>query len=32
MQWDVQYRDNEGGYTIQIHNQPLYIVTQDVRA
>ena len=30
MQWDVQY--NEGGYTIQIHNQPLYIVTQNVRA
>lgn len=26
----MQY--NEGGYTIQIHNQPLYIVTQDVRA
>lgn len=30
MQWDVQY--SEGGYTIQIHNQPLYIITQDVRA
>ena len=30
IQWDVQY--NEGGYTIQIHNQPLYIATQDVKA
>jgi hypothetical protein len=30
MQWDVQH--SEGGYTIQIHNQPLYIATQDVRA
>ncbi|KAM6493128.1 hypothetical protein JOM56_011262 [Amanita muscaria] len=26
-QWDVQY--NESGYTIRVHNQPLYIVTRD---